>query len=48
MASLQQMFTDMFNDMNVAKTRDLVATHTTAPKIAPPMPDAVAAWAKSA
>lgn len=48
MASLQQMFTDMFTDMNVANTRELVAKHTTAPKIAPPMPDAVAAWAKGA
>ncbi len=48
MESLQQMFTDMFNDMNVANTRDLVAAHTSTPKIAPPMPDSVAAWTTSA
>lgn len=47
MASLQQMFTDMFTDMNVANTRDLVAAHTTAKKVAPPMPDVVAAWMTS-
>lgn len=42
MQSLHGMFTDMFTDMNVAETKALVATHTRAPKIAPPVPAAIA------
>lgn len=33
MGSLKAMFTDMFRDMNVAATRDLVATHTRAHQV---------------
>lgn len=39
LASLQDMFHDMFTRMNIAGTHKLVSETTRAPKIAPPMPD---------
>ena len=38
MDSLQKMFHDMFVWMNVGNTVELVATHTDAPRIVPPVP----------
>lgn len=41
MASLQDMFRDMFTWMNVGNTTALVRDNTTLTKVAPPVPDAV-------
>lgn len=38
MASLENMFHDMFTWMNIGDTRELVQQHTTATRIAPPVP----------
>lgn len=48
MASLQKMFSDMFTWMNIQNTRELVAKHTDAPIIHPPVPDALTKALKAA